>query len=58
MGRPASPTLAQIDALQKAAALPAAQTETLKNGSLTLTLQPHALALIEIGRSSSAGAKP
>ena len=50
MGRPASPTLAQIEALRKAAALPAAQTQTLKNGSLTLTLQPHALALIEIGR--------
>jgi xylan 1,4-beta-xylosidase len=50
MGRPASPTLAQIEALRKAAALPAAQTQTLKSGSLTLTLQPHALALIEIGR--------
>jgi xylan 1,4-beta-xylosidase len=50
MGRPASPTLAQIETLRKAAALPAAQTQTLKSGSLTLTLQPHALALIEIGR--------
>jgi xylan 1,4-beta-xylosidase len=50
MGRPASPALAQIEALRKAAALPAAQTQTLKSGSLTLTLQPHALALIEIGR--------
>jgi xylan 1,4-beta-xylosidase len=50
MGRPASPTPAQIEALRKAAALPAAQTQTLKSGSLTLTLQPHALALIEIGR--------
>jgi xylan 1,4-beta-xylosidase len=48
MGRPASPTLAQIDELRKAAALPAVQTQTLKNGSLTLTLQPHALALIEL----------
>jgi len=50
MGRPAFPTLAQIEALRKAAALPTAQTRTLKNGSLALTLQPHALALIEIGR--------
>jgi xylan 1,4-beta-xylosidase len=50
MGRPASPTLAQIEALRKAAALPAAQSRPLENGSLTLTLQPHALALIEIGR--------
>src|SRR6267378_3237255 len=50
MGHPAFPTLAQIEALRKAAALPTAQTQTLKNGSLALTLQPHALALIEIGR--------
>jgi xylan 1,4-beta-xylosidase len=50
MGRPASPALSQIEALRKAAALPAAQTQTLKSGSLTLTLQPQALALIEIGR--------
>jgi xylan 1,4-beta-xylosidase len=50
MGRPASPALAQIEALRKPAALPAAQTQTLKSGSLTLTLQPQALALIEIGR--------
>jgi xylan 1,4-beta-xylosidase len=50
MGRPLFPTLREIQALQKAAALPAARTQTLKNGSLALTLQPHALALIEIGR--------
>src|SRR5882762_3730127 len=50
MGRPALPTPAQIEALCKAAALPTAQTQVLKNGSLALTLQPHALALIEIGR--------
>jgi len=48
MGRPAFPTLAQIEALRKAAALPAAQTQSLKSGSLTLTLQPQALALIEL----------
>ncbi len=50
MGRPAYPTRAQIEALRKAAALPAAQSRTLANGSLTLTLQPHALALIEVQR--------
>ncbi len=50
MGRPAIPTLAQIEALHKAAALPAALPRPLASGSLTLTLQPHALALIEIGR--------
>ncbi len=48
MGRPAFPTLPQIRELRQAAALPAAQTRTLQNGSLTLTLQPQALALIEL----------
>ncbi|HXM99018.1 MAG TPA: glycosyl hydrolase family 39 [Candidatus Dormibacteraeota bacterium] len=46
MGRPANPTTAQIKALQKAAALPAAQKHALANGSLTLTLPPQALALV------------
>jgi xylan 1,4-beta-xylosidase len=48
MGRPAFPTLAQIKALRKAAALPAALSRPLKSGSLTLTLQPQALGLIEL----------
>jgi xylan 1,4-beta-xylosidase len=47
-GRPASPTVAQIEALRKAAALPASKSYSLKAGSLTVELQPHALALIEI----------
>jgi hypothetical protein len=50
MGRPASPTIAQIEALRKAGALPHAETQTLKNGALTLTLQPHSLALVELGK--------
>jgi xylan 1,4-beta-xylosidase len=50
MGRPAFPTLSQIEALRKAGALPVAQSQALKNGALTLTLRPHALALIEIDR--------
>jgi len=50
MGHPASPTLAQIDALRKAAALPSPREQALKNDSLRLTLQPHALALIEVGK--------
>jgi xylan 1,4-beta-xylosidase len=50
MGRPTFPTLAQIETLSKAAALPRAQTQALKNGALTLTLQPQALALIELGK--------
>jgi xylan 1,4-beta-xylosidase len=47
-GRPESPTVAQIEELRKAAALPAAKSYKLKNGSLTLTLPPHALALVEL----------
>jgi xylan 1,4-beta-xylosidase len=50
MGRPASPTPSQIQMLRKAAALPAAQTKPITNGSLTLTLQPHALALVEVAK--------
>ena len=50
LGHPASPTPVQIEMLRKAAALPAAQTKAIKNSSLTLTLQPHALALVEIGK--------
>jgi xylan 1,4-beta-xylosidase len=50
MGRPAFPTLAQIEVLRKAAALPGVQSRPLENGSLTLTLLAHALALIEIGQ--------
>jgi xylan 1,4-beta-xylosidase len=49
MGRPAFPTLAQIAALRKASALPAAISRPLENGSLTLTLPAHALALVELG---------
>ena len=48
LGRPQSPTLSQIEELQKAAALPAAQKQTITNGAVTLKLQPHALALIEL----------
>src|SRR5580692_3183390 len=50
LGQPAFPSLQQIEAMRKAAALPGPQREEIKNGSLTLTLQPHALALIEIGK--------
>jgi xylan 1,4-beta-xylosidase len=50
MGRPASPTTAQIEALRKAAALPRAEVRALKDGGLTLTLQPHSLALVEVAK--------
>ncbi|MCU1240526.1 MAG: Beta-xylosidase [Candidatus Acidoferrum typicum] len=48
LGRPQSPTLSQIEALRKAATLPAAQQQIITNGAITLKLQPHALALIEL----------
>jgi xylan 1,4-beta-xylosidase len=50
LGRPALLSLQQIEALRKAAALPSPRREDIQDGSLTLTLQPHALALIEIGK--------
>jgi len=48
MNRPDSPTTQQIETLRKAAALPQPHALSLKNGEITLTLQPHALALVEI----------
>ena len=50
MGRPDSPTEAQIEVLRKAAALPPANTVQMKNASLTLQLPPKALALVELGK--------
>jgi xylan 1,4-beta-xylosidase len=50
MGRPATPTTAQIAELHKAAALPPAKTLALSNASLTLLLSPHALALVELNQ--------
>jgi len=50
MGRPAFPTSAQIETLRKSAALPAAKSRPLNSGSLTLTLQPQSLALIELAK--------
>jgi xylan 1,4-beta-xylosidase len=50
MGKPVSPTQQQVAELRKSAALPATRTMSLTNGSLSLTLQPHALALIETGK--------
>jgi xylan 1,4-beta-xylosidase len=50
MGRPAYPTTAQIKALRQAGAFPSSREQNLANGSLTLTLAPQALALIEISK--------
>ncbi|GAC1674841.1 MAG: cellulase family glycosylhydrolase [Candidatus Acidiferrum sp.] len=48
MGRPQNPTTVQIKLLRNAAALPAVQKHALANGSLTITLPPHALALVMV----------
>ncbi len=48
MGHPPYPTQAQLAMLRKAAALPKAETRAIGKGSLSLTLQPHSLALIEL----------
>jgi xylan 1,4-beta-xylosidase len=50
LGSPSSPTPVQIVQLRKAAVLPAPKTHPINNGSLTITLQPHALALVEIAK--------
>jgi len=50
MGSPRFPSRQQIETLQRSAALPAAKVQALTNGEITLTLQPHALALIEIAK--------
>ena len=48
MGKPQFPSREQIVALRKAGALPEAQQKNISNDTLTLTLQPHSLALIEL----------
>jgi xylan 1,4-beta-xylosidase len=48
LGQPPLLSLPQIEQLRKAAALPASRRQDFKGDSLTLTLPPHALALIEI----------
>jgi xylan 1,4-beta-xylosidase len=48
MGSPAFPTAKQFEELKRAAQLPSPKSKTLSGGSLTLTLQPQALALVEV----------
>jgi len=48
MGSPQFPTREQQKALRKAAAMPRARQHAITNNSLSLTLQAHALALIEV----------
>jgi len=50
MGRPAFPSREQIAELRKAGAMPQSKTLPVSQDSLSLTLEPHALALIELSR--------
>ena len=50
MGRPAFPSREQIAELRKAGAMPQSKMRPLSQDSLSLTLEPHALALIELSR--------
>ena len=47
MGEPVSPTAAQYAELKRAAQLPPSRTETIKNGTLSITLPAKSLFLIE-----------
>jgi xylan 1,4-beta-xylosidase len=48
MGRPASPTSAQLETLRKSAALPPPESRPVQDGVLIVTLPPHSLALIVV----------
>ena len=50
MGRPAFPTREQIAELRKAGAMPQPRTLPVSQHVLSLRLEPHALALIELSR--------
>jgi xylan 1,4-beta-xylosidase len=50
MGSPAFPSREQIVELRKAAEMPMAEKLAIKNGEITLTLQAHSLALIEVAK--------
>jgi xylan 1,4-beta-xylosidase len=48
MGRPQSPTLAEIERLREAAQLGSPETQDVEGGQLMITLPPQGLAVIEI----------
>jgi xylan 1,4-beta-xylosidase len=48
MGKPRYPTMAQIEALRKAAQLPSAEETSIQGNTLPLTLPPEGLAVIEL----------
>ncbi|MGH9522218.1 MAG: GH39 family glycosyl hydrolase, partial [Terriglobales bacterium] len=48
MGKPAYPTMQQIEELRKAAQMPAPQTESLNQGSITLQIPSQGLVLLQV----------
>jgi xylan 1,4-beta-xylosidase len=48
MGRPTYPTPAQVEQLNHTTALPVPEETHLRNGELTLTLEPNALVLVKL----------
>ena len=50
MGRPAFPSREQIKTLRESAAMPRSEEQVIRNNEITLTLEPHALALIEVAK--------
>jgi xylan 1,4-beta-xylosidase len=48
MGRPTYPTPAQVEQLNRATALSPPEKTSLRNGELTLTLEPNALVLVKL----------
>jgi xylan 1,4-beta-xylosidase len=48
MGKPNSPTAAQVEQLNRETALPPPEETHLANGQLSLTLEPNALALVKV----------
>src|SRR5665213_941141 len=48
MGRPVYPSRLQVAQLRRAAQLPAAETKTIENGQLKITLPAQGLAIIEV----------
>jgi len=50
MGSPPSPTLAQIDKLRRAGALPPPENVQLDSDALTLMLPTYGLAVVEFSR--------
>jgi xylan 1,4-beta-xylosidase len=57
MGKPKYPTPAQVDTLNEGTALPPPETTHLNGDSLTVTLEPNALAVLRIAANGTGAAR-